>query len=343
MQHRSSGVQGLVFGGLMAALVVVLALIPGLAFLMPIPLVLVFMRHGGRPAVLAAVVAILLTMSFRGVVNGILAIPSGVLPGMIFGYGFRRNWKPLTIGLSAVAVFFVGFAISYVVMRVALFDGRDPIEMAVQEPTFARAWSMVVDSMEQTTLGQQPTSPTPEQEKSAQDVRKLLGEMRSNPAGVYWSLLPAVIFIGGAVSTWFNWLLFRWTLPRFGHKIPQPTPFEQFTLPLWLVWVYGILSFAAPLVMGPSMIEASWVAKLLMNLVSPLGLIFSLAGVAVAYGFLVRRQSVKPGVAAVIIVIAYMLLGMMSFQLFTILAMWDAIFDFRGLGHGMWKRPEEST
>ncbi|MFZ5823756.1 MAG: DUF2232 domain-containing protein [Bacillota bacterium] len=343
MQRRSLGAQGLVFGGLMAALVVVLALIPGLAFLMPIPLVLVFMRHGGRVAVLTAIVAVLLTMSFRGVVNGILAIPSGVLPGMIFGLGFRRNWRPLTIGLSAIAVFFVGFAMSYVVMRLALFDGRDPIEMAVQEPTFTQLWSTVIDGMEQAASRQQPASPTPEQEKAAQDFQKLLGEMRGNPVGIYWSLLPAAVFLGGAVSTWFNWLLFRWTLPRFGHKIPEPAPFERFTLPLWLVWIYGILSFAAPYVMGPSVVEASWVAKLVLNVASPLGLIFWLAGIAVAYGFLVRKQNVKPGVAALILLAVFMLLGMMGYQLFIILAMWDAIFDFRGLGHGMWKRPEEST
>lgn len=346
MQRRSSGVQGLVFGGLMAALVVVFALIPGLSFLMPVPLVLVFMRHGGRVAIMTAIVAILMTMAFRGAVEGILAIPSGVFPGLIFGYGFRRGWKPLAIGLSAVAVLVVGFAMSYVVMRVALFDGRDPIEMMVTEKNFARAWSQIIDGFEQAAARQESaiTEPTPQQTKQIENFRVLLSEMRTNPTGVFWVLLPAGVFATGAASAWFNWTLFRWTLPRFGYTIPVPIPFGEFTLPLWLVWVYGILSFASPYVMGQSLVQASWGAKLLLNVVSPLGMIFSLAGAAVAYGFLVRKQNMKSGTAGLVLFVALTLMGMMAIQLLVILAMWDAIFDFRGLGHGMWrKRPEERT
>ena len=29
-------------------------------------------------------------------------------------------------------------------------------------------------------------------------------------------------------------------------------------------------------------------------------------------------------------------------QLLVLLAMWDTVFDVRGLGHGLWKRTEET-
>ena len=98
MESRSTRVQGLVFGGLMAAMTVVFSLVPGLSVLMPIPLVLAYVRYGGRIAVMTATAATLFTMAFTGVVSAILAIPAGILPGLVFGMGFRRKWKPLTIG-----------------------------------------------------------------------------------------------------------------------------------------------------------------------------------------------------------------------------------------------------
>ncbi|MBP2019482.1 hypothetical protein J2Z79_002921 [Symbiobacterium terraclitae] len=49
MQSRFTQTRGLVFGGLMAALIVVFSLVPVLSFLMPIPLVLAFVRYSGAP------------------------------------------------------------------------------------------------------------------------------------------------------------------------------------------------------------------------------------------------------------------------------------------------------
>lgn len=346
MQRRSaSGVQGLIFGGLMAALVVVFALIPGLSFLMPIPLVLVFMRHGGRVAVMTAVVSVLMTMAFRGAITGILVIPTGILPGLIFGLGFRRQWNRMTIGLSAVAVFFVGFALSYAVMRLALFEGRDPIEIYVEGEQFRQIWNLVMDAMQQAALQQQPATPTPQQAEALANYQQMLAEMRANPAGIYWVLMPSAVFMGGAFSAWVNWTLFKWTLPRFGYPIPEPVPFAEFRLPIWLVWVYGLLMLVAPYVLGgPSLLEASWLVKLLHNVISPLGLIFALAGLAVVSGYLGRRWNLKPGMTVLIIVLLTYALGFpMVFQLLIMMAMWDTVFDFRGLGHGLWKRPEENT
>jgi hypothetical protein len=342
MQRRSSGIQGLVFGGLMAALVVVFALIPGLSVLMPIPLVLVYMRHGGRVAAMTAAVAILMTMAFTGVVQGILAIPSGVMPALVFGYGFRNKWKPLTIGLAAIVVSFLGFAMSYVVMRLAVFNGRDPIAMMMEDPFVQQLWNTVVGGLEQAVSQQKAV--TPEQVQALENARKLVAEMRGNAVGIAWTLLPASIFLGGALSTWLNWSLFRATLPRFGHQIPEPFPFEQFTLPIWLVWVYGILTFAVPYALrDATIVEASWWAKLLLNVFTPLGAVFALAGVAVAYGYMRRKLNLNKGQATLILIVVFVLFFQFAYQLAIMLAMWDTIFDFRGLGHGIWKRPEGTT
>ncbi|HWH72464.1 MAG TPA: DUF2232 domain-containing protein, partial [Candidatus Sulfotelmatobacter sp.] len=117
----------------MAGILLVCALVPFLSIFLPIPLVLVYVRYGGRTAVLTAVVSALLTAMFKGPIQAFLiTVPSGILPGLVFGLGFRRKLKPLVIGLLAVAVFFGGFAAEYMVTRVAILGGQDPFENALQ-------------------------------------------------------------------------------------------------------------------------------------------------------------------------------------------------------------------
>lgn len=327
MQRRSTGLQGLVFGGLMAALIVLFALVPGLYYLMPIPLVLVYVRHGGRVAILAAVVSSLITMAVGGLINGLLAIPSGILPGLVLGYGLRHKWKPLNIGLAAVATSFVGFAMTYVVMRVGMFGGQDPIEQMMATGPGRDLLNSMVDAMEQGGGADQT----------------VLQELREQPAAIVWALLPSGLFLAGAFSTWINWMLCRLTLPRFGYPVPSPTPFAEFRLPVWLVWLYGVAMVAAPLLLRtPTIVGQSWVGKLLLNVISPLGLIFALAGVAVAYGYAQRKQMAR-GTVILVIALAVLLLRGAAYQILAVLAMWDALFDFRGLGHGIVKRPKENT
>ncbi|MFZ5816178.1 MAG: DUF2232 domain-containing protein [Bacillota bacterium] len=341
MNTRHASARGLVFGGLMAALVVVFAIVPGLALLMPLPLVVVFIRHGGRTALLTAIVAVLMTGAFRGVVNALMSIPAGVFPGLIFGYGLRHKWRPLTIGLGAVAVFFVGFAMTYVLMRVAVFPGRDPVEMMVASGPLAKAQDEFYLALEQVTRAQPPRNEAEARNQEA--YLQLLREFREDKVAVAWALLPALVFMGGALMSWINWQLCRWSLPRFGHPVPETAPFEQFTLPVWLVWVYGLLMFATSYAMQtPTIVGAPWWTKLLLNLFTPLGYIFVLAGIAVAYGYL-RKRNWSKAAAGWLLAILFLLMFQLAFQLSILLAMWDTIFDFRGLGHGMWKRPEEST
>lgn len=341
MQRRSVGVQGLVFGALMAALIVVFSLVPFLAVFMPIPLVLAYVRYGGRVATMTAAVATIFTMAFSGFLAGLLAIPGGILPGLIFGYGFRHKWRPLTIGIVAVVVFFLGFGMEYGLTRVAMFGGNDPFEAALASPTGRAQLERSLDLMERAMVPQVP-NPTPQQEQVIAQSQAMIDAIRRDPVGFTWALLPTALFLFGVFSTWMNYQLCRITLPRFGHQVPAPTPFEEFRLPLWVVWAYGILMLAAPFFFTTDLVGAGWWAKLLLNIFTPLGLVVGLAGIAVAYGFL-RKKGYSKGVSALMTGLGFLLLGQAALQVFLLIAMWDTIFDFRGLGHGMWKRPEEST
>lgn len=338
MQKRSSGPQGLVFGGLMAALIVVFSLVPILSVFMPIPLVLVYVRYGGRNATLTAIVSVLFTMAFSGAVAGLLSIPSGILPGLVFGYGFRHQKRPLSIGVLAVLVSFVGWGLGYGVMRVAMFNGNDPIAMTANSEEGRQVIRLVIKSLEL----QLPANPTPQQQPTVDFYRGWISDLERDPAGVTWTLLPSSLFLLGAINTWLNWMLCRWTLPRFGHPVPAPTPFAEFRLRPWFTWVYAILFLVMNLLpLGKNFLGAPWWIKMVINVVPPLGLIFVMAGMAAALGYLRQRGMGKGASAA--LVLGGFLLGNIAVQFYLLLAMWDSIFDFRHLEHGSPKPPEENS
>lgn len=341
MYNRPSGVRGLVFGGLMAALVVVCALVPFLSLFMPIPLVLVYVRYGGRVSVLAAIVATLFAMMFVGPIQAfLLLVPGGILPGMVFGYGFRHKLKPLTIGLVAVVVFFLGFAGTYSVTRALVLGGRDPLADALQTEPLKSMFDNLYGQLEQ-MYASRPAKTDAERQANEFQVQTIR-EIRQHPVETAWVVLPSGLFLFGAFSAWLNYMLSRAVLPRFGHPIPAPTPLQEFRLPTWSVWVFAIATFAtARVATQPSIINAPWWVQVLLNVVTPIQFIFVLVGIAAAYGFM-RKKELSKAISSVIILAAFFVLGLgMAVQVFVILAMWDTIFDFRGLGHGLFRRREE--
>lgn len=339
MQHRKYGVHGLVFGGLMAALAVVCALVPFLSVFMPIPLIMAYVRYGGRIATLTGIVAVLFSALFVGPVQAfLLLVPSGILPGLALGFGFRHKKKPLTTMLIAVLVFFLGFGIEYFVARLAVLDGQDPIASAMESPEFQQVMDQIdgiYDAYKESLESMTITSA--QQEEARDQAIARLNEMQENMPEMMILLLPSSLFILGAASSWFNYLLCRWILPRFGMEVPAPTPFEEFRLPVWLTWVMILLLLGTQSVKG-SLLNAPWQVKVLINLSQPLMYIFVLVGFAVAYGWLRKRQISKPA-AVLIIAAVFLFLKQSGLYFYLMLAMWDTVFDFRGLGYGLLSHP----
>jgi uncharacterized protein YybS (DUF2232 family) len=289
---------------------------------------LAYVRYGGRTAVLTAIVTTLFCALFVGPVEALLVLlPAGVLPGLVFGYGFRHKLKPLLIGALAIVVFFASVAAEYVAARTALLPGADPIKLL---ETQASEFSGPLLERYQQAIEAQPDSP--QKEQALQQIK----EMREKLPQTMQSLIPAVLFASGVMSAWINFQLSRLILPRFGHEVPSLTPFREWHLPAWLTWAFVLLSLAMNYG-GRVMAAPAWWSQVLLNLMAPLLWIFIGVGMAVAYGYLRKVGIAKP--LAILLAILGFFIGMGG-QLYIILAMWDSIFDFRGLGHGLIKRPQ---
>ncbi|HYG59907.1 MAG TPA: DUF2232 domain-containing protein [Symbiobacteriaceae bacterium] len=341
MARGSAGARGLVFGGIMAALVLLCALVPVLGILMPVPLVLSYVRYGGRVAALAGVVAALLTAMFKGPISAfLLTVPGGILPGLALGYGFHRKLRPMTIGVLAVLIFVVGFAAEYAVTRIALFDGRDPIAVTLQTEPIKSEIDRTLDRLERTLVAAEPADEQ-QKERLAHNLA-FLAEVRRDPVAISWSGMGASLLFIGTITTWWNYTMCRLILPRLGHDVPQPQPFSHFSLPAWTVWLFTLAS-AGVLYLGNSLLTAPWWVKVAVNVAGPLQVLLLMAGLAAAYGFLRMRWNLDRPVAILLSVTPLLLLRGAGMQLYMMLAMVDTFLDFRGLGHGLWKRPQGTS
>lgn len=328
--RQPTQVQGLVFGSLMAALVVVFALVPGLSLLMPIPLVLAYVRYGDRAAVLTAVVALIFTGMFRGPVTAFLTAPAVIL-GLVFGYGLRHRQKPLAIGLVAVMAYFVGFALQYVIMRTLLLGGQDPLVMGLESDLGQRWMALMMDSIR--PLAEAPPDATANQLATAETYTKFLQDLERDPVAFMWRLLPGSLFMGALWSTWLTYTLCGLVLRRFGHEVPPLSPFGDLRIPTWVSLVYFLLLIPSSLIAGQSILEIPWWLTVTLNLASPLQLVLVVVGMGVGYGFM-RRKAMPKAYAVFALLAVLLLLGAMGLQLFVMLAIIDSILDVRGLGHG---------
>lgn len=321
--------QGLIFGALMAALVIIFAFTQVLAFLIPIPLVLTYMRYGGRVAVLTGVVATLFSLLFASPDVALMQVlPMGVLPGLALGLGYTRKWRPLLTGGLTVLVFCFGYLLIYLLMRFVFFAGQDPIAQLVQmmRESLTQAVNMVQGMTSQLPAGDAT------QQQAMQSYLQQLTTLRDSVDGFIRNLLPTSLAFGGVVFAWLNMKLCTKILPRFGYQVPAPTPFGDLRLPAWTAWGYFLLLFGGRVLELP-MTGQPWWVEVARNGVLALQMIFGIVGLAVAYGWLIRKGVPK------ILAILISLFGFFVLNgIFLVLAAWDAIFDFRGMGHGLWRR-----
>jgi uncharacterized protein YybS (DUF2232 family) len=325
--------QGLIFGALMAALVIIFAFTQVLAFLIPIPLVITYLRYGGRVAVLTGLVATIFSLLFASPDVALLQVlPMGVLPGLALGMGFHRKWRPLYTGALTVLVFCFGYVLIYLLTKFVFFGGQDPIVQMVQ--MMKGSINQSIDLAQR--LSAQLVAAGGSQEQ-IQGYIKNLTAVRENLEGFIRYLMPILLASSGIMLAWLNMKLCAKILPRFGLQISGPTPFGDLRLPVWSIWgcfalLLGLRVAALPFGGQP------WWIEVIRNGLYALSLIYSTVGLAVAYGWLIRRGVPKP-FAILVSLFGFMIFG----WIYLILAAWDAIFDFRGMGHGTWRRPASKS
>jgi uncharacterized protein YybS (DUF2232 family) len=253
---------------MLAAVAVVLVLLgnyvpvagPFLLFTWPLPVVVIFARHGGRAGLLTTVVAWLLLTMFVGPVAAVLdSLVLGSL-GLALGWAQRRRIDAagsiLAGTLAMLAALFASLGLSRLFLHEnALQQGERAMVAALNQATalYARAGM--------------PAQAAAQLRQTALAVEGLL------PA-----VLPALLIFSALVYAFVAFLVARHVLRRLGQAVPDLPPFAEWQAPAWAA--AGLAAGFACLALSSR--GGTW-REVGLNLVYLFDMIYLVTGIAFAY------------------------------------------------------------
>lgn len=217
--------QGLTEGAILAALVAVLAVathyIPLLgiatAYLCPLPLAVLVIRHGFRVAALATVVSVLAAVTVAGPLAGLSILILYAPIGIVLGIGARQRW-------TATRVVGIASLVSVVSMTLSFFGlmGGESLSMTEMASTMERSVEMSTGFYAR--LGM-PQAQIDAVSKQMREFARLLPY-----------LLPAILVFGAAFAAWLNYEVGRRVLQRFGYHLPALPSMRTWRVPVAVIW-----------------------------------------------------------------------------------------------------------
>jgi uncharacterized protein YybS (DUF2232 family) len=231
MRRTRLTTQGLTEGAIQAALVALFAVVSRYVpitvlvttFLMPLPLTVLVIRRGLRPAVLAALVSAVLAGVLTGNVLTGLGILVAVAPfGIVVGLGARRGWSAPRI--LAAAILASGASVVANGLLLLAFLRINPIQ------EYALTIVMMREQMEATLAFYTRLGVG---EQTLETFRRTMFPLLD--------LLPKLtlfVFVSSAVmSAWMNYEIARPILRRVGHPLPALPPASSWRLPGFVLWL----------------------------------------------------------------------------------------------------------
>ncbi len=337
--QRHTGPRPLVEGALLAAVAVILALVAfyvpplgvGIAFLWPVPVALVHLRHGFRVSILTIVVAGLVLTTFVGPLEAIGMVSTFGLAGLALGWCFQKGVPPLyTVligGLAVLGSVLVSLALSFIFLKVA------PAQMLTQ-------FSEAITEAE-AILGRFGLP-----ESQMREAKRLWeGSIR-----LMQYVFP-VMFVGSAlVNSALNFQVSRAVLNRMGYSIEDLPPFETWRVPtlglLGLAVGFLINTLSGPWRVGAGMGQLRrieiitdplldigpwrWVYVAGMNVQLLFLMLYLVHGMAVAYWFMVHRWRLSKPMRIFLLIMA--MFNPFMNQVLTFVGVLDSAFDWRKLG-----------
>ena len=276
----------MVEGALLAALTALLGLLAfytGLGLLQPLPVLLAYIRHGGRLASLVAIVAAGVLALWAGPLAAVGSLGFVVAVGLLPGWALRRGaGLPLTITAMTIGL----------LALTAL--GLLGSEVLWHTNVWGQAWQQLSSFMD-----------------AHQALLATAGLTAATALGMVRTMLPVAALLGATGESLAVYLLAAVVFARLGHPLPRLLPFARWRLPPLTAW--GVLVALGVLLVG----ERSGHKVLVPIALNPLllaALAYAVVGLAISYGWL-RRRGLGRGPAAVLLGVATWLLSAFGLSL----------------------------
>lgn len=272
--------------------------------LIPLPLLLMYMKFSLRYAVLTAVAGILLMAFFLGPVA---ALMEGLmsLVGLALGIGFRRNWNStrllVCVTAALVVIWSVGLAISFVV------SGINPITEILQN------MNVFIDEM---MAAQQSQMSLSERMQYASEMEVFKTMM---PA-----MIPFVMCMGMAIIGYVNIKVSQLVLKRMGIDVKPFLPIRYWEIPRVMIYLYVL---GMVMKYWGTTRQIDWLVGLGLNLYGIGYFFITFAGLAFVFALLHQRFKLRTSIQ-VLLAIFLFVFPPCALMLF-FLGLFDMLWQYR--------------
>lgn len=311
MENRR--VKPMVEGGILAAIAVAMSLISlyvpiigsFMALILPLPIIVLVVRHGVRWGIMSTVIAgVLISMLISPLQAISIVVVCGFI-GVVLGYTYRKGYSAvrcLTIGsVSAIASILVVFAVSLLFINVNPMN----IQMDMMQQAFEESLAVYRSS------GMSET-----------EIADISGKFQAGLDTVK-QLVPVTVVLAGLFETYINFIVAGVVLRRVGHmNIVTMPPFKEWKLPWGLVYIYA---FSLIGMYWGSSREIEVLLQVSMNFNMFASILSFIQGLAILF-YMADRYQLSNFLRGIILIL---ILTSGLFQVVALIGLFDIIFDYR--------------
>lgn len=271
-------------------------------FALPLPFILLTIRHKLSNVLVIFVEALFVTIIVSQPMNLVKTIMFGLI-GIVLGYMYKTRKKPVEILIAGTLAYLIGFVLIYVA-SIKFFN----IDIMKQmQSVFSE--SMVQSEKIVSAIGM-PIS---------KEQKELLTQMND----ILQSLFPSILVLVSVCFSWITVIISGSVLKKLKHDIIPWPKFKDLQLPKSIVWYYVIFILLATFI---KVDPTSYLHMVFSNLYVIFALLLVLQGLTFI-SFLAYRKGFTKGVPIISFIVCMFI--PMLFPLVTILGIIDLGISLR--------------
>lgn len=271
-------------------------------FALPLPFILLTIRHKLSNVLVIFVVALFVTVIVSQPMNLVKTIMFGLI-GIVLGYTYKTRKKPVEILIAGTLAYLIGFVLIYVA-SIKFFN----IDIMKQMQSMFSE-SMVQSEKIVSAIGM-PIS---------KEQKELLTQMND----ILQSLFPSILVLVSVCFSWITVIISGSVLKKLKHYIIPWPKFKDLQLPKSIVWYYVIFILLATFI---KVDPTSYLHMVFSNLYVIFALLLVLQGLTFI-SFLAYRKGFTKGVPIISFIVCMFI--PMLFPLVTILGIIDLGISLR--------------